>query len=906
MSGKSATLAARRFLKSGSLDGIDRTIVAGACSREVRKTTQKSIAKATRLAQEFVRHARGYGGVLLQYALRTQGWCYHIGGRYGQAEKAYLEARSLVKRDPVWRGKVDRILIDVYMYLGDYREAQRRARLSLSTFERSGHTAEAAKTRVNLANLYHRQDRHSEASREYELAAQFFENSEDLLTLALCRYNYANTLVQLFEMDAAAKLYSEAERAFTDLGYDLYANESRYGQSWLQMLRGEYYYALTGLASCERSYRATGQRRGVLLCTLDRAEAYLGLNLFTDAYNAATQAERSARKLGLQYEAAKAALFTAKASYAVGESGRARRAIKRAEDKFRREENHAFLGVVLLTQAMANLNDRNASDIIESARAEFALAQLPLWQAICDLQLAWYEPDNSSIRKRLQHSRAVRAVPHLYSEWQTLLGDRQAGKGRLAAAEKHWLRGAGMLDAVRAKLPPLELRTAFLRHRSDPYLRLVKVYSKDQPDRAAAWSERYKTIGVWAPLNDDLVSNKKRRRAESSMTELAGRITALSTHLSSTVGKRGWQKPRPRRAWQNLVDKVRHDLAAAENMAGVGPSRVETLMTDFKKVGRQLPVVQFHCDQNDLVAFVHRNGEIACKRYHNGQRRLRQFLGLWHILLGRALLSNENPSRADIYDEKVLFKQIGDWLWTPLGIEDRLKRVLILPEGRLTNLPWSAVISNGETLGNRHTLILSPSLRHYLHSRKVRVTSKRVGVFVGQLDGLDYTHRELGAFSAHAGDDVEVHDPCLRSDWPHGQAARLWHYTGHAELRMDNPFFSSLQMKDGPLFAADFRLRRNRVGLVTLAACRTGQQMYLPGEEATGLVRSLLEMGARSVIASHWAVADRSTASWMKEFYGCYLEGLSLEESMRQAMMSVREKYPSAYHWAAFSLYGAI
>lgn len=113
-------------------------------------------------------------------------------------------------------------------------------------------------------------------------------------------------------------------------------------------------------------------------------------------------------------------------------------------------------------------------------------------------------------------------------------------------------------------------------------------------------------------------------------------------------------------------------------------------------------------------------------------------------------------------------------------------------------------------------------------------------------------------------------------------------------------------MKDGPLFAADFRLMRNRVGLVTLAACRTGQQMYLPGEEATGLVRSLLEMGARSVIASYWAVVDSSTAHWMREFYGRYLEGLSLEESMRQAMTSVRKKYPSAYHWAAFSLYGAI
>jgi len=906
MNARDTAQAVRRFLKDGSSDRIDRTVLAEACSRAIRSTAQKSIPSATRTAQNFVRQARKHGGILLNYALRTQGWCYHIGGRYRQAEKAYLEARSLVKRDPVWRGKVDRILIDVYMYLGDYSEALRRARSSIRAFERAGLPDEVAKTRVNLANLFHRQDRHSEASREYELAAHYFERSDDLLTLAICRYNYANTLVQLFELDVAARLYSEAERTFTELGYDLYANESRYGQSWLQLLRGEYYSALTGLASCERSYRSTGQHRGVLLCTLDRAEAYLGLNLFTDAHNAAQRAERLARKLKLQYEAAKAALFLAKAAFPVGERVRARRAIKRAEERFRQEENHAFTGVVLLTKAMANLDAGDAADAIESARSEFTSAQLPLWQAICDLQLARISPDSGAVRKRLNSNRAVRAVPHLYSQWQTLLGDRLAKKGRLAAAEKHWLRGARMLDAVRAKLPPMELRTAFLRHRSDPYLRLIKVFSKDRPDRAAAWSERYKTVGVWAPLDDDLSANIKRRRAESSMAELASRITALSTHLSDTSGSRGRLRAPTHRAWQNLIDGVRHDLAAADSVADAEPSSAEALVADFRKVGRQLPVVQFHCEESDLLAFVHRHGEVRCVRFRNGQHRLRQFLGLWHILLGRALLSGERASRSDIEDEKALFRRIGDWLWRPLEIEGRLKKVLVLPEGRLTNLPWSAVIANGQPLGDHHTLILSPSLRHYLHSRNVRVASKRIGVFVGRMDGLDHIHRELGALSTHAGADVELHDPCRRADWPHGQAAKLWHYTGHAELRMDNPFFSSLRLHDGPLFAADFRLKRNRVGLVTLAACRTGQQTYLPGEEATGLVRSLLEMGARSVIASHWAVADRSTAGWMKEFYDAYLNGLPLGESMRRAMISVREKYPSAYHWAAFSLYGAM
>jgi CHAT domain-containing protein len=92
---------------------------------------------------------------------------------------------------------------------------------------------------------------------------------------------------------------------------------------------------------------------------------------------------------------------------------------------------------------------------------------------------------------------------------------------------------------------------------------------------------------------------------------------------------------------------------------------------------------------------------------------------------------------------------------------------------------------------------------------------------------------------------------------------------------------------------------------VTLAACRTGQQSHLPGEEPTGLVRGLLEMGARTVIASHWAVCDRSASLWMRTFYDHYLAGQPLQAAFDAAVTAVKRIYPSAYNWAAFSIFGA-
>ena len=136
-------------------------------------------------------------------------------------------------------------------------------------------------------------------------------------------------------------------------------------------------------------------------------------------------------------------------------------------------------------------------------------------------------------------------------------------------------------------------------------------------------------------------------------------------------------------------------------------------------------------------------------------------------------------------------------------------------------------------------------------------------------------------------------------------SARHWHFAGHAHLNRLNPFYSSLALQDGPLFAADFRMRNVCVYLVTLAACQSGTHVSLPGEESAGLVRSLLEMGARNVIAGHWPVADKATAEWMRTFYNLLGENQPLAVAARQAARQVKEAYPSAYHWAAFSIFGA-
>lgn len=342
---------------------------------------------------------------------------------------------------------------------------------------------------------------------------------------------------------------------------------------------------------------------------------------------------------------------------------------------------------------------------------------------------------------------------------------------------------------------------------------------------------------------------------------------------------------------------------ALESSRGAVPS-FAFLRRMIKTVSHRLPVIQFHGLDDDIIAFVHQNGETRVRRFSGGVSRLAEDMCKWRFILEGQLLETA-ADHAVSTAEKTLWREVGGWLWSPLEIGPDQRDILILPEGDLFNLPWPALIVDGMVLAERHRFTLSPSLRHFHAAARVHTEARDFQIFRGATVDLPATDREIASLSSLFGSRTVVHQPCRRDDWPSDGEAFAWHFVGHASIRADNPFYSCLHLDDGPLFAADFRLKRCRVNMVTLSACRSGEQVTMPGEESTGLVRSLLEMGARNVIASRWPVSDRSAAFWMEQFYNRLVGGAGLPEALKSASLEVRERFPSAYHWSAFAAFGA-
>lgn len=101
--------------------------------------------------------------------------------------------------------------------------------------------------------------------------------------------------------------------------------------------------------------------------------------------------------------------------------------------------------------------------------------------------------------------------------------------------------------------------------------------------------------------------------------------------------------------------------------------------------------------------------------------------------------------------------------------------------------------------------------------------------------------------------------------------ATLVHVAAHGTHEDQSPFFSSLRMADGPVFAHELP-RPVTAEHVVLSACEVGRSDLRPGDEPLGLTAALLALGAKCVVAPvapvRDEVASRAMASYHRHLVG--------------------------------------
>ena len=93
--------------------------------------------------------------------------------------------------------------------------------------------------------------------------------------------------------------------------------------------------------------------------------------------------------------------------------------------------------------------------------------------------------------------------------------------------------------------------------------------------------------------------------------------------------------------------------------------------------------------------------------------------------------------------------------------------------------------------------------------------------------------------------------------------------------------------------------------LVVLSACDTGTGQYSIVNGVQSLGSAFMMVGAQNVVMNLWEIPDLQTAYMMKLFYkNMLLKGMSKDEALRAAKLTMIEKGEPYTTWAALLLFG--
>ncbi len=257
-----------------------------------------------------------------------------------------------------------------------------------------------------------------------------------------------------------------------------------------------------------------------------------------------------------------------------------------------------------------------------------------------------------------------------------------------------------------------------------------------------------------------------------------------------------------------------------------------------------------------------------------------------------------------------------------------------VPQGELFLVPFAALsVGNGQTLLDRHTITVTPSIEMLRLAReqdKAVAASGNTGILlVGNptmpgyqprpdrstesLSPLPGAEAEAKQIAGILGAEPLIGDAATETAVVERMAgARFLHFATHGLLEAESSYTQSLLSalafapspeEDGFLTAKEVSRLELHAELAVLSACDTGRGA-ITGDGVVGLSRGFISAGVPTLVVSLWPVSDAATAALMGHYYRAMKSGSSKATALRDAMLRTKEQYPEPVMWAPFVLYG--
>lgn len=452
-----------------------------------------------------------------------------------------------------------------------------------------------------------------------------------------------------------------------------------------------------------------------------------------------------------------------------------------------------------------------------------------------------------------------------------------------------------------------EFKSGYFGKHADFYNRVASWALQYSSDVSAAYQlvEQAKARS----LSDELVKASQNLGQQLPDTvrvtrhEKRNHINSLYTELERTADaeKRAQLREKIRTAeldyaaWENGLHDKYPELKSLESPEPITLERAQaitdenTAVLEYAVAGDQLMMFLISQDNVHVEQFsVPREQQVARK------------LSTWVSDFKDAILSNASRSQLRSKSEPLY-----NALIKPFEKElQHFANLIVVPDGALAYLPFEALSQGDQYLVERFRIKYEPSLTSLTLLKKPKPISRKELLAVA---GSDVSNREtIGAnFAALPSTLIEVDSiashfkqvSMLKQDQVSEQAFKdllrknryqYIHLATHGIIDEEHPGRSGLALStEGEVTASskeDGMLRSSEIfgmnvdsDMVVLSACNTGLGKVVGGEGMLGMQRAFFYAGTSTVVVSLWNVYDRSTASFMNEFYKALLYSESEE-----------------------------
>jgi len=249
--------------------------------------------------------------------------------------------------------------------------------------------------------------------------------------------------------------------------------------------------------------------------------------------------------------------------------------------------------------------------------------------------------------------------------------------------------------------------------------------------------------------------------------------------------------------------------------------------------------------------------------------------------------------------------------------------LILVPHGVLHRLPFAALPdATGEPLVARYALSYLPSASVLPFLAGKRSSFEGRALVLGapatapdpRLPELKGAAREAREVAALWGTQAWLGTDATESRlYDLGGRIDLIHAAAHALVDQRSSSFSRIALAADTARDGNLELRElltgvdlTGVNLVVLSACDTALGRRSAGDEVMSLARAILYAGSPAVLSTLWRLDDEAAVEVMRSFYGELRRGTSAAESLRQAQLAARRRFPDPYHWATFTLTGEL